>query len=70
VKLLTVLVDFENVFGMDKLRNNLNITFFKKDLIELGYIVFRSFAISFQWSKCFGYRGQQIRLSRTSDQWS
>jgi hypothetical protein len=29
--------------------------------------IFRSFVI---WSKCFGYRGQQIGLSRTSDQWS
>ena len=28
------------------------------------------YAISFQWSKCFGYRGQQIGLTRTSDQWS
>jgi hypothetical protein len=37
VRLLTVLVDFENVFGMDKLRNNLKITSFK-DLIELGYL--------------------------------
>ena len=34
------------------------------------YVVRILYAISFQWSKCFGYRGQQIGLSRTSDQWS
>ena len=34
------------------------------------YVVRILYVISFQWSKCFGYRGQQIGLSRTSDQWS
>ena len=33
------------------------------------YVVRILYAISFQWSKCFGYRRQQIGLSRTSDQW-
>ena len=31
------------------------------------YVVRILYAISFQWSKCFGYRGQQIGLSCTSD---
>ena len=34
------------------------------------YVVKILYVISFQWSTCFGYRGQQIGLSRTSDQWS
>jgi hypothetical protein len=34
------------------------------------YVVRILYAILFQWSKCFGYQGQQIGLSRTSDQWS
>ena len=34
------------------------------------YVVRILYAISFQWSKYVGYRGQQIGLSRTSDKWS
>ena len=34
------------------------------------YVVRILYAISFQWSKCVGYRGQQIGPSRTPDQWS
>ena len=37
IVLISFVIDFGNVFDVDKLRNNLKITSFK-DLIELGYL--------------------------------
>ena len=37
IVLISIVIDFGNVFDVDKLRNNLKITSFK-DLIELRYL--------------------------------
>jgi hypothetical protein len=37
IVLISIVIDFGNVFDVDKLKNNLKITSFK-DFIELGYL--------------------------------